>query len=161
MQGLYKALSVFSILDNASSHTSSLTDVNEDKPVYFGVININEGEKTIGAIDIWRSVITKELFCEEKRLGILDIADYIGMPKLPPKHKWAVAINRKREGKDRWKLIKIPYDGNIKFYDTDDEKLIESNVSNYELVDNEFWWSFLVENNINRNIDITNQSNAK
>ena len=38
-----------------------------DKIVYFGVININQNVKTIGAIDIWRSAITKELFCEEKR----------------------------------------------------------------------------------------------
>ena len=40
--------------------------VSEDKVVYFGVININENQKTIGAVDVWRSVITKELFCEEK-----------------------------------------------------------------------------------------------
>ena len=39
-----------------------------DKIVYFGVININENARTIGAVDIWRSVLTKELFCEEKRL---------------------------------------------------------------------------------------------
>ena len=32
----------------------------DDKVVYFGVININEGTKTIGAIDVWRSIITKE-----------------------------------------------------------------------------------------------------
>ena len=55
---------------------------NNDKIVYFGVINVNENGRTIGAVDIWRSVITKELFCEEKRLGVLDIVDYIGMPKI-------------------------------------------------------------------------------
>ena len=52
----------------------------DDKVVYFGVININEVTRTVGAVDVWRSVITKDLFCEEKRLGILDIADYVGMP---------------------------------------------------------------------------------
>lgn len=148
-------------MNHMSSHENSSSDSNEDKPVYFGVININEGGRTIGAIDVWRSVLTKELFCEEKRLGILDIADYIGMPKLPKDHKWAVVINRKREGKDRWKLIKIPKDGNFKFYDIDDEKSIEVYVSNYKLVNNELWWSFLVENNINRNVEITNESNPK
>ena len=55
---------------------------SNDKIVYFGVININENQKTIGAVDIWRSAITKELFCEEKRLGILDIVEFIGMPKI-------------------------------------------------------------------------------
>ena len=104
-----------------------------DKIVYFGVININENDKTIGAIDIWRSAITKELFCEEKRLGILDIADYIGMPRIEKGKKWAVAVNRNRLGKDRWKLIKILKEGNLKFYDTDDETIINTSVKNYQL----------------------------
>jgi hypothetical protein len=69
-----------------------------DKTVYFGVVNIIENTKLIGAVDVWRSVITKELFCEEKRLGILDIADYIGMPKIDKDLKWVVAISRKKKG---------------------------------------------------------------
>ena len=127
-----------------------------DKIVYFGVININEKGKTIGAIDVWRSVITKELFCEEKRLGILDIAEYIGMPKIEKGNKWAVAVNRNRLGKDRWKLIKILKEGIFKFYDTDDETLINTNVKNYHIIDND-WWNFLVESNINRSIEITKE----
>lgn len=127
-----------------------------DKIVYFGVININENDKTIGAIDIWRSAITKELFCEEKRLGILDIADYIGMPRIEKGEKWAVAVNRNRLGKDRWKLIKILKEGNLKFYDTDDETIINTSVKNYQIIDKD-WWNFLVENNINRSIEITKE----
>ena len=125
-----------------------------DKIVYFGVININENDKTIGAIDIWRSAITKELFCEEKRLGILDIADYIGMPRIEKGKKWAVAVNRNRLGKDRWKLIKILKEGNLKFYDTDDETIINTSVKNYQIIDKD-WWNFLVENNINQSIEIS------
>ncbi|HEU5462303.1 MAG TPA: hypothetical protein VFU79_08545 [Nitrososphaeraceae archaeon] len=135
------------------SKNQSKTD---DKIVYFGVININEMGKTIGAIDIWRSVITKELFCEEKRLGILDIAEYIGMPKIEKGNKWAVAVNRNRIGKDRWKLIKILEEGPFKFYDTDDETIINTNVKNYQIIDND-WWNFLVESNINRSIEITKE----
>lgn len=127
-----------------------------DKIVYFGVININEKGKTIGAIDVWRSVITKELFCEEKRLGILDIAEDIGMPKIEKGKKWAVAVNRNRFGKDRWKLIKILEEGILKFFDTDDETIINTNVKNYQIIDND-WWNFLVENNINRSIEITKE----
>jgi len=127
-----------------------------DKIVYFGVININENDKTIGAIDIWRSAITKELFCEEKRLGILDIADYIGMPRIEKGEKWAIAVNRNRLGKDRWKLIKILKEGNLKFYDTDDETIINTSVKNYQIIDKD-WWNFLVENNINRSIEITKE----
>jgi hypothetical protein len=134
--------------------------IGEDKVVYFGVININEKGRTVGAIDIWRNVITKELFCEEKRLGILEIADNIGMPKIDKDKKWAVAINRKRAGNDRWKLIKIIRQGNFKFTDTDDETTVEVDVKDYRIADPD-WWNFLVENNINRSIEITEQKNAK
>ena len=127
-----------------------------DKIVYFGVLNINERGKNIGAIDVWRSVITKELFCEEKRLGILDIAEDIGMPKIEKGKKWAVAVNRNRIGKDRWKLIKILREGIFKFVDTDDETIINTTVKNYRIIDND-WWNFLVENNINRSIEITKE----
>jgi hypothetical protein len=127
-----------------------------DKIVYFGVININERDKNIGAIDVWRSVITKELFCEEKRLGILDIAEDIGMPKIEKGKKWAVAVNRNRIGKERWKLIKILREGIFKFFDTDDETIINTTVKNYRIIDND-WWNFLVENNINRSVEITKE----
>lgn len=127
-----------------------------DKIVYFGVININERGKNIGAIDVWRSVTTKELFCEEKRLGILDIAEDIGMPKIEKGKKWAVAVSRNRIGKDRWKLIKILREGIFKFLDTDDETIINTTVKNYQIIDND-WWNFLVENNINRSIEITKE----
>lgn len=132
----------------------------EDKVVYFGVININEKGRTVGAIDIWRNVITKELFCEEKRLGILEIADNIGMPKIDKDKKWAVAINRKKAGNDRWKLIKIIRQGNFKFTDTDDETTVEVDVKDYRIMDPD-WRDFLVEDNINRSIEITEQKNAK
>lgn len=134
--------------------------IGEDKVVYFGVININEKGRTVGAIDIWRNVITKELFCEEKRLGILEIADNIGMPKIDKDKKWAVAINRKKAGNDRWKLIKIIRQGSFKFTDTDDETTVEVDVKDYRIMDPD-WWDFLVEDNINRSIEITEQKNAK
>lgn len=127
-----------------------------DKIVYFGVININEESKNIGAIDVWRSVITKDLFCEEKRLGILDIAEDIGMPKIEKEKKWAVAVNRNRIGKERWKLIKIIREGIFKFFDTDDETVINTTVKNYRIIDTD-WWNFLVENNINRSMEITKE----
>ncbi|MGE5782543.1 MAG: hypothetical protein ACM31J_06750, partial [Nitrososphaerales archaeon] len=126
---------------------------NNDKIVYFGVININENGRTIGAVDIWRSVITKELFCEEKRLGVLDIVDYIGMPKIENYQKWAVVINKKRLGKDRWKLIKLVKEGHFSFYDTDDETYVKTLVKDYQIDDND-WWSFLVERNVNRTVEV-------
>jgi hypothetical protein len=139
---------------------ASVDPTDGDKVVYFGVINVNEDGRTIGAVDIWRSLITKELFCEEKRLGVLEIADYLGMPKIDKDKKWAVAISRKREGRDRWKLVKLINQGKFKFTDTDDESVIDVGVNAYKVIDSE-WWSFLVEKNVNRTVDITNESNAR
>ena len=137
---------------NADSKTS-------DKIVYFGVININENTKTVGAIDVWRSVTTKNIFCEEKRLGVLDISDQIGMPTIDENKKWAVAISREKTGKNRWKLIKLIEQGKFKFTDSDD-KTYDVDVKDYKIIDND-WWSFLVESNVNRNIDVNKETNAK
>jgi hypothetical protein len=123
-----------------------------DKVTYFGVINVNENGKTIGSVDIWRSLLTKDMFCEEKRLGILEIVDYIGMPRIDKGKKWAVAISRKRAGQMRWKLVKLIQDGNFTFTDADD-KQIQVQVKEFSITDPE-WWSFLVEKNVNRNVEV-------
>ena len=135
---------------------SSTSSNNKDKIAYFGVININENGRNIGAVDIWRSLITKNLFCEEKRLGILDITDKIGMPEIKYDEIWAVAINKFRKGKDRWKLISIAKDGKTEFLDTDDETKIIVDTSNFKIVDKE-WWSFLVTENVNKSVEITKE----
>ncbi|MDQ5869688.1 MAG: hypothetical protein M3530_08175 [Thermoproteota archaeon] len=129
----------------------------DDKIVYLGVININENGKTIGAVDIWRSVLTKEVFCEEKRLGVLEISEYIGMPRLEPDQQWAVVINKRRSGKDRWKLIKIVRQGDFTFIDNDDETKVHVKVMNYQVMDEE-WWSFLVSDKVNRTVDVMSEA---
>jgi hypothetical protein len=123
-----------------------------DKVVYFGVININENGRTVGSVDIWRSLLTKEMFCEEKRLGILEIADYIGMPKIDKDKKWAVAVSRSRKGHLRWRLVKLIKEGRFTFIDADD-KAIEVGVEDFKIVDSD-WWSFLVKENVNRNMEV-------
>jgi hypothetical protein len=129
---------------------------NQDKIVYFGVININENGKNIGAIDVWRSVITKKILCEEKRPGILEISEDIGMPIINDKEIWAIAVNKHRKGKDRWKLIKIPENGKVNFIDTDDETKISVNIDNSRITDPE-WWSLLVSKNINKSVEISEE----
>jgi hypothetical protein len=131
----------------------------QDKVVYFGVININENQKTIGAVDVWRSVLTKELFCEEKRLGILDIVEFIGMPRIEEGKKWAVAVSRIIKGKNRWKLIKLISQGEFEFSDLED-KVVTVEVRDYKIIDQE-WWSFLVERNVNRNLEVTEEAGIK
>ena len=139
---------------------SDLDQNRSDKVVYFGVTNLLENNRLIGAVDIWRSVITKELFCEEKRLGILDIGEKIGMPDIPKNKKWAVAINRERIGKDKWNLVTLSKDGEASFIDQLEERDVIVQVKDYTVVDRE-WWSFLIERNINRNVDITKEGNVK
>lgn len=122
--------------------------------VYFGVININEGHRNIGSVDIWRSVVTKELFCEEKRIGTLDISDKIGLHRIDKHKKWAIAVNRKRRGTNRWKLIELVGKGTQRFIDSDDESVVEINSESFNIVDSD-WWSFLIERNVNRTVDVT------
>jgi hypothetical protein len=137
--------------------SSASSSNNGDKIVYYGVININENGKNIGAVDIWRSVITKKILCEEKRLGVMDISEDIGMPRINDKEIWAVAINKHRKGKDRWKLIKLKEgEKKIEFIDTDDETKISVEIENSKIVDPE-WWSFLVSKNINKSIEISEE----
>lgn len=132
-----------------SSNPNSVTGV-----VYLGVININEGHRNIGSVDVWRSVVTKELFCEEKRIGVLDISDKIGLNRIDKSKKWAVAVNRKRSGTNRWKLIELAVNGPQRFIDSDDESMVEVDSENFSIVDAD-WWSFLVEPNVNRTLDVT------
>jgi hypothetical protein len=82
------------------------------------------------------------------------------MPKIDTDKKWAVAINRKRSGPDKWKLVKLIKQGKFKFIDTDDESSIEVDVKEYKFNDIE-WWSFLVEKNVNLTVDVTNEKNAR
>ena len=134
-----------------TSESNSVTGV-----VYFGVININEGHRNIGSVYIWRSVVTKELFCEEKRIGALDISDKIGLHKIDKTNKWAIAVNRNRRGTNRWKLIELAGNGHQQFMDSDDESIVKVNSESYTIVDSD-WWSFLVEHNINRTVDVARE----
>ena len=119
---------------------------------YFGVININIDERTIGSVDVWRSATTKQLYCEEKQLGIEELADTVGMPKIDSDQKWGVLVSKLQQGKDKWKLVKLPQTGTIKF-ETVDEKIISLKVEDYKIVDDDHW-SFLVEENINKAVEI-------
>ena len=138
LQGLNRTIASSLLLDN---------DIT-----YFGVININIDERTIGSVDVWRSATTKQLYCEEKQLGIEELADTVGMPKIKPDQKWAVVVSKLQNGKDKWKLVKLPENGTIKF-ETIDEKILDLSVENYIIKDNNHW-SFLVEDNVNKAVEI-------
>jgi hypothetical protein len=52
----------------------------------------------------------------------------------------------------RWRLVKLVREGKFKFTDADD-KPIEVEVKDFSINDAE-WWSFLVEKNVNRNMEV-------
>ena len=122
------------------------------QPVYFGVVNINIDERTIGSVDVWRCGVCKKSFCEEKQLGIEALADIVGMPPINPDEKWAVTVCKLQKGKDKWKLVKLKENSDIK-HECLDEQIIPLKVNNFKVEDDKHW-SFLVEDNINQAVEI-------
>ena len=128
------------------------TETCKHQPVYFGVVNINIDERTIGSIDVWRCGVCKKKFCEEKQLGIEELADLVGMPKIDSDAKWAVTVCKLQKGKYKWKLVRIKENGEIK-HECLDENVISLKVNDFK-VEDEKHWSFLVDNNINKAVEI-------
>lgn len=122
------------------------------QPVYFAAINININERTIGSVDVWRCGVCKKKFCEEKQLGIETLTEIVGMPKIEPDEKWAVSICKLQKGKDKWRLVKLKENSEIK-HECLDEKIIALKTKNYKIEDDNHW-SFLVEDYLNRAVEI-------
>ena len=142
-------------LNNARDCWTTLsidTESCKHQPVYFGVINISIDEKTIGSVDVWRCAVCKKKFCEEKQLGIEELADLVGMPKIDSDAKWAVTICKLQQGKYKWKLVKLKENGEIK-HECLDENVITLNVKDFK-VEDENHWSFLIDDNVNKAVEI-------
>ena len=123
------------------------------QPVYFGVININVDERTIGSVDVWRCGSCRKKFCEEKQLGIEAIADIVGMPAIAPGEKWAVTVCRMQRGKDRWRLVRLKRDAPAR-HECLEERIVSLDVREYAVRDDHHW-SFLVGDNVNRAVEIS------
>ncbi len=128
------------------------TETCNHQPVFFGVININIDEKTIGTVDIWRCGVCKKRFCEEKQLGIEAIAEIVGMPPIEPDEKWAVTVCKLQKGKYKWKLVKLKKDSELK-HECLDEHIVSLKVDNYQ-IDDDKHWSFLVDEHVNQAMEI-------
>src|SRR3989338_11591906 len=128
------------------------TESCQHQIVYFGVTNINISERTIGSVDTWRCAICKKKFCEEKQLGIESISDYVGMPKIDADEKCAILVRKLFKGKEKWNLVRLKKDGTIKVENPDD-KVVEISVKNYQ-VDNPEYSSFLIDDHVNKAIEI-------
>ena len=119
---------------------------------YYGVVNLNIDERTIGSVDVWRCGVCKKQFCEEKQLGIEELAEVVGMPKIDPDAKWAVNVCKLQQGKYKWKLVKLKENGTIQ-HECLDEKVIPLKSENFKIEDEQHW-SFLIEDNVNKAIEI-------
>ena len=142
-------------LNNAKTRQRALsidTETCKHQPVYFGVININVDERTIGSVDVWRCGACKKKFCEEKQLGIEEIAETVGMPKIDADAKWAVTVCRLQQGKYKWKLVKLKETGEIK-HECLEEKVVPLRINNFKVEDDQHW-SFLIDENVNRAVEI-------
>ncbi len=128
------------------------TETCKHQPVYFGVVNINMDEKTIGSVDVWRCGVCKKRFCEEKQLGIEEIADLVGMPKIDADAKWAVSVCKLQQGKYKWKLVKLKENGEIK-HECLDEQIIPLKTNDFKIEDDQHW-SFLIDDNVNKAVEI-------
>ena len=122
------------------------------QPVYFGAVNINIDERTIGSVDVWRCGVCKKRFCEEKQLGIEELADLVGMPKIDADAKWAVSVCKLQQGKYKWKLVKVKENGEIK-HECLDEQIVSLKVTDFKIEDDKHW-SFLVDDNVNTSVEI-------
>ena len=128
------------------------TDECSHQPVYFGVININISERTIGSVDVWRCAACKKIFCEEKQLGIEELAESVGMPEIASDEKWAVCVCKLQQGKERWRLVRMPESGDIP-HECIEERVVRLRVSNYKIEDDSHW-SFLIDDHVNKAVEI-------
>jgi len=122
------------------------------QPVYFAAVNININERTIGSVDVWRCGVCKKKFCEEKQLGIETLTEIVGMPKIESDEKWAVSVCKLQKGKDKWRLVKLKENSEVK-HECLEEKIIALKIKDFKIEDNNHW-SFLVEDHLNRAVEI-------
>ena len=85
-------------------------------------------------------------------LGIEELTDVVGMPKIDSDAKWAVTICKLQQGRYKWKLVKLKENDTIQ-HECLEEKVISLQSKNFKIEDEQHW-SFLIENNVNKAIEI-------
>jgi len=74
--------------------------------VYYGVVNLVDNDYIMGAVDVWRCRGCDQLFCEDKRYGMTDLAPEVGLPKIEPNTHWAALICTRDKGSN-WTLTQV------------------------------------------------------
>lgn len=83
-----------------------LEQTHQHDVVYFGVVNLVHDAYIIGAVDIWKCRSCNQLFCEDKRYGVTDLAPEVGLPKTEADSKWAALICT-RDNSSNWTLTQV------------------------------------------------------
>ncbi len=80
--------------------------VHQHDVVYYGVVNLVHDSYIMGAVDVWRCRSCPQLFCEDKRYGMTDLAPEVGLPKIEEGTKWAALICTRDKGSN-WTLTQV------------------------------------------------------
>lgn len=109
-----------------------MQQVHQHDVVYFGVVNLVHDTYIIGAVDIWKCRSCSQLFCEDKRYGVTDLAPEVGLPKIEPDSKWATLICT-RNNSSNWTLTQVRPGSMIAHSCTPETKLELQVGSDYDL----------------------------
>jgi len=84
----------------------SVLQTHQHDVVYYGVVNLIDNNYVMGAVDVWRCRGCNQLFCEDKRYGMTDLAPEVGLPKIEPNTQWAALICTRDKGSN-WTLTQV------------------------------------------------------
>ena len=97
-------------------------ELHQHDVVYFGVVNLIDNSKVLGTIDVWKCRSCPQIFCEDKRFGIIDLAPEVGLPRIEPGSKWAALICTRNNGSN-WTLIQTRPGATVQHSCTPETKL--------------------------------------
>lgn len=97
-------------------------ELHQHDVVYFGVVNLIDNSNVMGTIDVWKCRSCPQIFCEDKRFGLTDLAPEVGLPRIEPDSKWAALICTRNTGSN-WTLIQTRPGATIQHACTPDTKL--------------------------------------
>ncbi len=97
-------------------------ELHQHDVVYFGVVNLIDNSNVMGTIDVWKCRSCPQIFCEDKRFGLTDLAPEVGLPRIEPDSKWAALICTRNNGSN-WTLIQTRPGATVQHSCTPETKL--------------------------------------
>jgi len=133
-------------------------ELHQHDVVYFGVVNLIDNANVMGTIDVWKCRSCPQIFCEDKRFGITDLAPEVGLPKIELGSKWAALICTRNNGSN-WTLIQTRPGATVQHSCTPDTKLELKVASDYAIESGPASGIgqhriILVENFVNQPVDV-------